>query len=278
MTKSPKSTAHDPAAEELLDKLSVERLQKLMIIETANSATQSIIDRGKWMIGGVAALLAVLGLACGKSASNGAVADGGGDAVADDAGLAACPVPDGGAPAGVADDFGPNAKAGSTSSALGQLDLYEVTKPRQLEWVDLYLRADLAGTRVTISVYEAAARNAVFRRLAMIQLDVAPCSGWVGSGPIALSDTLRLTSAGVPWNHFPPPGAIEINGVNVFLNGTDRNADFFPLGQFQEVHPTGAVHRVSEAETPEPGSFSLLAIGVLAWLGRRIFSGRLRAV
>jgi len=97
-------------------------------------------------------------------------------------------------------------------------------------------------------------------------------------GPIALSDTLRLTSNGVPWNHFPTPNAVQINGVNVFLNGTDRNADFFPLGQFQEVHPTGAVHRVSEAETPEPGSFSLLAIGVLACLGRRIFSGRLRAV
>jgi len=97
-------------------------------------------------------------------------------------------------------------------------------------------------------------------------------------GPIALSDTLRLTSNGVPWNHFPTPNAVQINGVNVFLNGTDRNADFFPLGQFQEVHPTGAVHRVTEASTPEPGTFSLLAIGLLAWIGRKIFSGRLRAV
>ncbi len=96
-------------------------------------------------------------------------------------------------------------------------------------------------------------------------------------GPIALSDTLRLTSNGVPWNHFPTPNAVQINGVNVFLDGTDRNADFFALGQFQEVHPTGAVHRVDEAQTPEPGSFSLLAIGVLAWLGRRILSARFRS-
>jgi hypothetical protein len=96
-------------------------------------------------------------------------------------------------------------------------------------------------------------------------------------GPIALSDTLRLTSQGVPWNHFPPANSVEINGVNVFLNGTNRNADFFPIGPFQEVHPTGAVHRVTEATTPEPGSFSLLAMGVLACLGLKILSRRLRA-
>jgi Zn-dependent metalloprotease len=49
------------AASKLLDELSVERLQKLIVIETADSATKSIIDRSKWMIGGVAAILAVLG-------------------------------------------------------------------------------------------------------------------------------------------------------------------------------------------------------------------------
>ena len=123
---------------------------------------------------------------CGKPASPGASGDGAVDAVAVDAGLTACPEPDGGSPAGVADDFGPNAKALAASSALGQLDVYEVTAPRQLEWVDLYLRAELDGTRVTISVYEAAARNAIFRRRAMIQIDVPPCSGWVGSGPLAV--------------------------------------------------------------------------------------------
>jgi len=95
-------------------------------------------------------------------------------------------------------------------------------------------------------------------------------------GPIALSDTLRLTSQGVPWNHFPTPDALAIAGVNSLLNGTDSSADFWPLGPFQEVHPTGAVHRVTNT-VPEPGSLSLLALFVLAGVGRRLLSRR-RAV
>jgi hypothetical protein len=134
---------------------------------------------------------ALFGVGCGKKSSSTASSDGGGgDVRAGDAGLGACPIPDGGAdggtPAGVADDFGPNATSGATSSALGQLDVYEVTSARQLEWVDLYLRAELYGTRVTISVYEAIARSATFHRRVMIQLDVPPCLGWVGSGPLGL--------------------------------------------------------------------------------------------
>src|SRR2546430_298531 len=95
--------------------------------------------------------------------------------------------------------------------------------------------------------------------------------------PIALSDTLRGTSQGVPWNHFPPTAALEITGVNEFLNGTNSNADFFPFGPFQNVLPTGAVHRMSVTTVPEPGSLSLLAIGVLAGVGRQLLSRR-RAV
>jgi len=97
------------------------------------------------------------------------------------------------------------------------------------------------------------------------------------SGPIALSETLRATSQGVPWNHFPPTGALVIAGVNEFLNGTNSNADFFPIGPFQSVFPTGAVHRMSVTTVPEPGSLSLLAIGVLAGVGRQLLSRR-RAV
>ena len=111
-------------------------------------------------------VLAVSG--CSKSSSSSAADAASGSA---DAGLPACTAvastataADGAArrrsagPAGVADDFGPNAKIGIVEpSALGQLDVYEVTTPRRLEWVDLYLRADLGGTRLTISVYEAPA-------------------------------------------------------------------------------------------------------------------------
>jgi hypothetical protein len=144
----------------------------------------------------VSTVLAASG--CSKSSSSSATDAGSGSG---DAGLAACTAvasagdsPEGGAaadgsagPVGVADDFGPNAKVGSSASALGQLDVYEVTTPRRLEWVDLYLRTDLGGTRLTISVYEARARNMAFRRLTSVQVDVSPCFGWVGTGALGIS-------------------------------------------------------------------------------------------
>ena len=142
--------------------------------------------RACWMTAATAALVLSGGAAgCGKGVSPAAPGDAGADARGD-APLAACPASDAGAAGGVGDDFGPNARAPATSSALGQLNVYEVTSPRQLEWIDLYLRAELGGTQLTISIYEAAARNAVFRRLTMVQLEVPPCDGWVASGPVGL--------------------------------------------------------------------------------------------
>ena len=136
---------------------------------------------------------------CSSKSSSSSTVDAGSDGSAD-AGVAACSAvasaggaTDGAAaldgssgPAGEADDFGPNAKVGSAASALGQLDLYEVTTPRRLEWVDLYLRSNLPGTRLTISVYEAPGRNMTFRRLNMVEVDVPPCVGWVGTGPLGI--------------------------------------------------------------------------------------------
>jgi len=151
-------------------------------------------------IAGLFALSTALAVSgCSKSGSSSA-GDAGSDGGAD-AGLPACTAvaaiadtSDGSAandasagPAGVADDFGPNAKMGSSASALGQLDVYEVTAPRRLEWVDLYLRADLGGTRLTISVYEAPAKTLTFRRLTSVRVDVPPCVGWVGTGPLGIS-------------------------------------------------------------------------------------------
>ncbi len=153
----------------------------------------------------VSTVLAVSG--CSKSNSSNA-ADAGSNG-SGDAGLPVCTAVasmgdtvDGAAaadasagPAGVADDFGPNAKIGSSASALGQLDIYEVTTPRRLEWVDLYLRADLGGTRLTISVYEAPSKNMTFRRLTSVQVDVPPCVGWVGTGPLGISLQVGRTYA-----------------------------------------------------------------------------------
>src|SRR5262249_3909258 len=40
------------------------------------------------------------------------------------------------------------------------------------------------------------------------------------NGPIVFSSDLVLSSNAVPWGIIPPPGAIQIMGVNVFLSGT----------------------------------------------------------
>ena len=130
--------------------------------------------------------LAVASVTGCKASKGGAATDGGDDgATVSDAGLA-CPLPEAGTPAGASDDFGPNAKPIATATALGQLNVYEVTTPRQLEWVDLYLRVDLDSTRLTIAVYEAAARNAIFHKLTDLQVEVPRCLGWVSSGPLSL--------------------------------------------------------------------------------------------
>lgn len=88
------------------------------------------------------------------------------------------------------------------------------------------------------------------------------------SGPIALSDSLTLTSTGTPWTHEPPPGAVLIDGINNRLNGTDRLNDFHILGVVQEVHPTGAMHDARETlqAVPEPGSAAFCLTGAAALL------------
>jgi hypothetical protein len=89
-------------------------------------------------------------------------------------------------------------------------------------------------------------------------------------GPIALSDHLVQTAQGVPWNHLPPPGAVEIPGVNTLLNGSDRLADFFPVGTFTEDFP-GSPHVVTTATdgaVPEPSTLLMGTVfSVLSLLG-----------
>lgn len=134
----------------------------------------------------VVILLAASSVTGCKGSKGGAATDGSGDGVTIADAATGCPVSEAGTPAGVADDFGPNAKPSATATALAQLNIYEVTSPRQLEWVDLYLRVDLDSTRLTIAVYEAPARNAVFHKLTDVQVDVPRCQGWVPSGPLAI--------------------------------------------------------------------------------------------
>jgi hypothetical protein len=93
-------------------------------------------------------------------------------------------------------------------------------------------------------------------------------------GPIAVSDSLELTNSGASWAHQQIPAPLEIPGVNTFLNGQDRSADFFPLGLVQEVHPTGAMHSVQTTPIPEPSTLVLIGLGCgglvgSSWLRRR---------
>jgi len=89
------------------------------------------------------------------------------------------------------------------------------------------------------------------------------------TGPIALSNVAALTSTGVPWSHFPPPLAVEIPGVNTFLNQTNRLADFFPVGPFSEQHPgpPATIHQVTTGSIPEPSSVLLTMAGIVSLLG-----------
>lgn len=86
------------------------------------------------------------------------------------------------------------------------------------------------------------------------------------NGPIALSDSLTLTSSGTPWSHDAPPGAILIDGVNHQLNGVDNGEDFWPAGSINGSFPNGALIVSGPATTSVPdagATWSLLLIALV---------------
>lgn len=126
--------------------------------------------------------LAVLAAGC-KGGAAAAPTDGASEA--GEVGLAACPEPEPGSSDSATDDFGPGAKA-LAASALARVNVYEVTSPHQLERIDVYMRADVAGTRLTFSVYQAFSRDTAFQKVHDVQVDIGPCVGWASSGPVSL--------------------------------------------------------------------------------------------
>ncbi|MCW3054833.1 MAG: hypothetical protein JWN14_4003 [Chthonomonadales bacterium] len=73
------------------------------------------------------------------------------------------------------------------------------------------------------------------------------------------SSSVVLNSSGpVAWSDISPPGAVLIPGVNLNLNGSTINNDFWPV-PFSEDSSGAAHHIVTTAlATPEPGSVALL--------------------
>jgi len=134
----------------------------------------------------LAAWCALAATGCKSHGSDGAT-DGSTDALAD-AGLPGCPAPDGGALSAATeqDDFGPNATAAKTTSALGRVNIYEVTNPRLLERVEVYLATPLTQSRLTIAVHEAVSSTTPFHKLLDVQVDVPSCLGWASSGSLAV--------------------------------------------------------------------------------------------
>jgi hypothetical protein len=60
------------------------------------------------------------------------------------------------------------------------------------------------------------------------------------SGPIVLSNDVQI-SGNDTWNRNPPSGAILIDGVNHFLNGTDLLRDFWPGTPFGQGNSTNGI-------------------------------------
>jgi hypothetical protein len=100
------------------------------------------------------------------------------------------------------------------------------------------------------------------------------------NGPIMQSNHLQLSANGVNWQHqFPDAGLLAIDKVNhVLFDGMppSEQADFWPLGPFQETHEQSlAIHQVRTADSgsgggggnPEPSAFLLCSIGLLCTAG-----------
>lgn len=154
-----------------------------------------------WLPGGIMCAVLALAPGCKKSAAGAADVDGSSDAVIErapvlcselDAGAIAPEALDAASDAGglalpsTTDELGPNTAASKTTSSLGRVNIYEVTSSSWLRRVEIYLRAGLDHTRLTLAVHESTGRDSAFKKLLDVQLDFATCEGWASSGALEL--------------------------------------------------------------------------------------------
>jgi hypothetical protein len=93
------------------------------------------------------------------------------------------------------------------------------------------------------------------------------------AGPIVFSTDLVLSNSSTAWDATNPPGAIIVSGpvgtfaADLHTGKASNQTDFFPVGPFNESHPSGAVHAVQVVSTPEPGTSLLFGVGLLTFAG-----------
>ncbi len=88
------------------------------------------------------------------------------------------------------------------------------------------------------------------------------------SSAVTTGSSTLTTPGPVNWSDTAPLGALQIPGVNLNLNGSTINNDFWPNSSFVEDHPAGAHHIVNNAvATPEPGSLALVFASASVGLG-----------
>jgi hypothetical protein len=97
------------------------------------------------------------------------------------------------------------------------------------------------------------------------------------SGPIVFSTDLVLSNSTTAWDATNPPGAIIVAGpvgtfaADLHTGKASNQMDFFPVGPFNEAHPSGAAHQVTEVSNstpaPEPGTSLLFGVGLLTFAG-----------
>jgi len=107
----------------------------------------------------------------------------------------------------VVDEFGPHAEGARQLSPLSRLNVYEITKDRQLVAFDVYVAPAAAGTRLSLAVHEARDRDSDFDRVFFQLIDAPICEGYL---------RVQLRDVTLKADHYYAIGFDPTQGVGVF--------------------------------------------------------------